>query len=63
MLEVETGHKRLAWFDTEYLGSDFRVSDAAKLFMENLEQKAACSYGRKEKGDTPFFLPVTWISP
>lgn len=41
MLEVEAGRKQLAWFATEYMGSDFRVRDAAKLIMENLEQKAA----------------------
>ena len=41
MLEVEAGRKQLAWFSTEYMGSDFRVRDAAKLIMENLEQKAA----------------------
>lgn len=41
MLEVEAGRKQLAWFATEYMGSDFRVRDAAKLIMEDLEQKAA----------------------
>lgn len=41
MLEVEAGRKQLAWFATEYMGSDFRVRDAAKIIMENLEQKAA----------------------
>ena len=41
MLEVEAGRKQLAWSATEYMGSDFRVRDAAKLIMENLEQKAA----------------------
>ena len=41
MLEVEAGRQQLAWFATEYMGSDFRVRDAAKLIMENLEQKAA----------------------
>ena len=41
MLEVEAGRKQLAWFATEYMGDDFQVRDAAKLIMENLEQKAA----------------------
>ena len=41
MLEMEAGRKQLAWFATEYMGSDFRVRDAAKLIMKNLGQKAA----------------------
>lgn len=41
MLKVEAGRKQIAWFATEYMGSDFRVRDAAKLIMEDLEQKAA----------------------
>ncbi|MBM6801853.1 ERF family protein [Mediterraneibacter glycyrrhizinilyticus] len=41
MLESDAGRKQLSWFATEYMGSDFRVRDAAKMVLENLEQKAA----------------------
>ena len=41
MLKSDAGRKQLSWFATEYMGSDFRVRDAAKMVLENLEQKAA----------------------
>lgn len=41
MLKSDSGRKQLSWFATEYMGSDFRVRDAAKMVLENLEQKAA----------------------
>lgn len=41
MLKSDAGRKQLSWFATEYMGSDFRVCDAAKMVLENLEQKAA----------------------